>query len=76
MVMPKHFHLVVCEPRKGTPSKVLQVLKQKVSGALRGEGKVKIRTLKIEGCGTQNLLAALSLCHTPNLRCETRIRFL
>lgn len=33
--MPEHVHLVICEPRKGTPSKALQVLKQKVSRALR-----------------------------------------
>ena len=39
VVMPEHVHLLVSEPRKGTPSKVLQVLKQKVSRALRGRGK-------------------------------------
>jgi REP-associated tyrosine transposase len=35
VVMPEHVHLLVSEPRKGNPSKVLQVLKQKVSAALR-----------------------------------------
>src|SRR5260370_9081498 len=39
VVMPEHVHLLVSEPGKGTPSKVLQVLKQKVSWALRGRGK-------------------------------------
>jgi putative transposase len=39
VVMPEHVHLLLSEPRKGTPSKVLQVLKQKVSRALRGRGK-------------------------------------
>jgi REP element-mobilizing transposase RayT len=32
--MPEHVHLLVSEPAKGDPSKVLQVLKQKVSRAL------------------------------------------
>ncbi len=35
VVMPEHVHLLISEPRKGNPSKVLQVLKQKVSRALR-----------------------------------------
>ena len=40
VVMPEHVHLLVSEPPKGNPSKVLQVLKQKVSAALR-RGKRK-----------------------------------
>jgi putative transposase len=39
LVMPEHVHLLLSEPEKGTPSKVLQVLKQKVSRALRRRGK-------------------------------------
>ncbi len=35
VVMPEHVHLVISEPREGTPSRVLQVLKQGVSRALR-----------------------------------------
>jgi putative transposase len=35
VVMPEHVHLVIGEPKKGTPSQVLQVLKQRVSRALR-----------------------------------------
>jgi putative transposase len=31
VVMPEHVHLVVSEPAKGTPSTVMQVLKQRVS---------------------------------------------
>ena len=31
VVMPEHVHLLISEPPKGSPSKVLQVLKQKVS---------------------------------------------
>ena len=29
VVMPEHFHLLICEPEKGTPSTVMQVLKQR-----------------------------------------------
>jgi putative transposase len=39
VVMPEHVHLLISEPKKGTPSKALQVLKQKVSCALRGKGR-------------------------------------
>jgi putative transposase len=35
VVMPEHVHLLVSEPKKGNPSKLLQVLKQKVSRSLR-----------------------------------------
>ena len=37
--MPEHAHLLLSEPKKGNPSKVLQVLKQKVSYALRKRPK-------------------------------------
>jgi putative transposase len=41
VVMPEHIHLLISEPRVGTPSTVMQVLKQRV------------RTLlKTKGCGT------------------------
>ncbi len=36
VVMPEHVHLLMGEPEKGNPSKILQVLKQKVSRTLRG----------------------------------------
>src|SRR5258708_7949027 len=39
VVMPEHVHLLISEPKKGNPSKVLQVLKQKVSRALRKRPK-------------------------------------
>jgi len=35
VVMPEHVHLLVSEPKKGNLSKALQVLKQRVSRALR-----------------------------------------
>jgi putative transposase len=33
--MPEHIHLLISEPKIGTPSTVMQVLKQRVSRALR-----------------------------------------
>jgi putative transposase len=35
VVMPEHVHLLIGEPAKGTPSTVLQVLKQRVARRLR-----------------------------------------
>jgi putative transposase len=35
VVMPEHIHLLISEPAKGTPSTVMQVLKQRVSRRLR-----------------------------------------
>jgi putative transposase len=35
VVMPEHVHLLVSEPRQGTPSTVLQKLKQRVARRLR-----------------------------------------
>src|SRR6266436_2597300 len=35
VVMPEHIHLLISEPVKGTPSTVIQVLKQRVSRRLR-----------------------------------------
>ena len=37
VLMPEHVHLLMSEPKKGTPSKVVQVLKQRVSGTMRGK---------------------------------------
>ncbi len=35
VIMPEHVHLLIGEPPKGTPSTVLQILKQRVSRYLR-----------------------------------------
>ena len=37
VLMPNHFHLLISEPAPGTPSTVMQVLKQRVSRRLRGK---------------------------------------
>jgi len=36
VLMPEHVHLLIGEPHTGNPSKVIQVLKQRVSRAVRG----------------------------------------
>ena len=39
VVMPNHVHLLMSEPKKGTPSTVLQMLKQRVSRKMRMKGR-------------------------------------
>ena len=39
VVMPEHIHLLISEPAKGTPSSVMQVLKQRVSRRLRRKSR-------------------------------------
>jgi putative transposase len=39
VVMPEHVHLLMSEPEKGDPSKVLQMVKQTVSRSLRKDEK-------------------------------------
>src|SRR6266853_486058 len=52
VVMPEHIHLLISEPPKGTPSTVMQVLKQRVSRQLRGKSHASTRQL---GPGLQGL---------------------
>jgi len=47
VVMPEHIHLLIGEPPKGTPSTVLQVLKQRVSRRLRRKRKQPIGQLHL-----------------------------
>jgi len=54
VVMPEHVHLLITEPPKGTPSTVLQVLKQKVPHALRGKGQKSGKQLALRFDGTTN----------------------
>ena len=46
VVMPEHVHLLISEPARGNPSRVLQVLKQKVSRTLSGRKKKNDRQLQ------------------------------
>jgi putative transposase len=41
VVMPEHVHLLIGEPKKGNPSKVIQALKQSVSRRLRSKSRRK-----------------------------------
>ena len=44
---PEHVHLLVSEPKKGSPSKVVQVLKQRVSRAMKGADHPFTSVLKV-----------------------------
>jgi putative transposase len=44
VVMPNHVHLLISEPRKDTPSTVLQMLKQRVSRKMRKSRHAAPRT--------------------------------
>lgn len=39
--MPEHIHLLISEPKRGDPSTVMQVLKQRVSRALREQRQAR-----------------------------------
>jgi REP element-mobilizing transposase RayT len=47
VIMLEHVHLLISEPVKGTPSTVIQVLKQRVSRRLRREKRTPIAQLKL-----------------------------
>ena len=45
--MPDHVHLLISEPKQGTPSQVLKVLKQRVSRELRKK-KRRVSTAQLQ----------------------------
>jgi putative transposase len=47
VVMPEHVHLLIGEPAKGTPSTVVQVLKQRVSRRLRHKKRAPAAQLSL-----------------------------
>src|ERR1035437_8050072 len=47
VVMPEHIHLLISEPARGTPSTVMQVLKQRVSRRLRRKPRKKVSTQQL-----------------------------
>ena len=47
VIMPEHIHLLIGEPAKGTPSTVIQVLKQRVSRRLRRKRRAATRQLNL-----------------------------
>ena len=60
VVMTEHFHLLVDEPEKGTPSTVMQVLKQRFSRRLRQ----KLRRASAQAC-TPSGLWTIHACRAP-----------
>jgi putative transposase len=58
VVMPNHIHLLISEPARGTPSTVMQVLKQRVSRRLRRKprGRASSQQLKLPFCGSKESL--------------------
>ena len=57
VVMPNHIHLLISEPAKGTPSTVMQVLKQRVSRRLRRKRKLRVGQLELGFEGGEELPA-------------------
>jgi len=57
VVMREHVHLLIGEPASGTPSIVMQVLKQRVSRRLRRKKRVPAGQLKLALEGGQELPA-------------------
>ena len=47
VVMPEHVHLLISESAKGTPSTVMQVLKQRVSRRLRRKSRASTQQLTL-----------------------------
>lgn len=47
VVMPEHVHLLIGEPAKGTPSTVVQALKQSVARRLRRRQRTPARQLRL-----------------------------
>jgi len=47
VVMPEHIHLLISEPAQGTPSVVIQVLKQRVSRRLRRKRRAPANQLNL-----------------------------
>ena len=57
VVMPEHIHLLISEPSKGTPSTVMQVLKQRISRRLRRKHRrANPRQLRFRFHAAQNSL--------------------
>ncbi len=56
VVMPEHVHLLISEPAKGTPSTIMQVLKQRVSRRLRRKTVTATRQLRLRFQTSDHLL--------------------
>ena len=56
VVMPEHIHLLIGEPARGTPSTVMQVLKQRVSHRLRRKRRILPAQLRLRFDGSEDSL--------------------
>ena len=56
VVMPEHVHLLLSEPAKGTPSTIIQVLKQRVSRRLRRKRQAPAAQLSLLFAGDDDSL--------------------
>jgi putative transposase len=56
VVMPEHVHLLISEPAKGTPSTVIQVLKQRVSRRLRRKQRKAIAQFNLSFANSEDSL--------------------
>src|ERR1700676_5320165 len=56
VAMPDHIHLLISEPAKGTPSTVIQVLKQRVSRRLRRKTRTPAAQLNLLFAGGDDWL--------------------
>jgi putative transposase len=56
VVMPEHVHLLISEPASGTPSTVIQVLKQRVSRRLRRKRRTALNQLNLLFAGGEELV--------------------
>jgi REP-associated tyrosine transposase len=56
VVMPEHIHLLISEPRRGTPSTAMQVLKQRVSRRLRRNRRAPTGQLNLRFEGGEDSL--------------------
>lgn len=73
VLMPEHVHLLINEPQKGNVSRVLQVLKQRVSRAMRGKKKrVSSSQLSLEVRGYDDGGPALLAAPVLRLQCVER----
>jgi putative transposase len=55
VTMPEHVHLLISEPSKGTPSTVIQVIKQRVSRRLRRKRPAQARQLRLHFAEEEDL---------------------
>jgi len=76
VVMPEHVHLLIGEPAKGNPCKVLQVLKQKVSRFLRTKAPRHGQQLRLpftsgSAASTISMCGAQRRCWRNSSTCTT-----